>query len=221
MSIELATVLGLLAAAIVMFMINKPRMDAVALLMIALLPFTGVITMDEALAGFSDPNIVLIALLFVLGEGLVRTGVAQVMGDWMLARAGSSEVRLTVLLMVVVAVLGSTMSSTAVTAIFVPVALRIAQNTGAAPSKLMMPLSMAALTSGMMTLIATTPNLIVNSELARQGVNGFSFFTFTPFGVVILVMARHLHAVRPALAPRRPARREADYRSPATVGLDR
>ena len=77
---DLAIVLVLLVAAIVMFAINKPRMDAVALIMLMALPFTGVLTMGEALAGFSDPNIVLIAALFVIGDGLVRTGVAQRLG---------------------------------------------------------------------------------------------------------------------------------------------
>ena len=132
-----------------MFAINKPRLDAVALIMLVALPFTGVLTMGEALAGFSDPNIVLIAALFVIGDGLVRTGVAQRLGDWLIAKAGKNEVRLTVLLMVVVCALGATMSSTAVTAIFIPVALRIAQSTGVGPGRLMMPLSFAALISGM------------------------------------------------------------------------
>jgi di/tricarboxylate transporter len=80
---ELLIVLLLLAAAIIMFAINKPRLDAVALIMLTALPFTGVLTMGEALAGFSDSNVVLIAALFVIGEGLVRTGVAQRLGDWL------------------------------------------------------------------------------------------------------------------------------------------
>jgi di/tricarboxylate transporter len=113
---DLVIVLVLLAAAILMFAINKPRLDAVALIMLAALPFTGVLTMGEALAGFSDSNIVLIAALFVIGEGLVRTGVAQRLGDWLIAKAGRSEIRLIVLLMTVVCGLGATMSSTAVTA---------------------------------------------------------------------------------------------------------
>jgi di/tricarboxylate transporter len=198
-----------------MFAMNRPRMDAVALIMLTALPFTGVIagalarvlpaglpstgkpvlTMKEALAGFSDANIVLIAALFVIGDGLVRTGVARRLGDWLIAKAGRSEIRLIALLMVVVCGLGATMSSTAVTAIFIPVALRIAQSTGTAPSRLMMPLSTAALISGMTTLIATAPNLVVNSELVhyleRNGqpdATGFHFFAFTPFGVPILIL---------------------------------
>jgi di/tricarboxylate transporter len=188
MNASLAIVLLLLVAAIVMFAINKPRLDAVALIMLVALPFTGVLTMNEALSGFSDPNIVLIAALFVIGDGLVRTGVAQRLGDWLIAKAGNSEVRLIVLLMAVVCGLGATMSSTAVTAIFIPVALRIAQATGISPGRLMMPLSSAALISGMMTLVATAPNLVVNSELERHGVEGFRFFSFTPFGLPVLVL---------------------------------
>jgi len=188
MSASLGIVLFLLAGAIVMFAINKPRLDAVALIMLVALPFTGVLSVNEALSGFSDPNIVLIAALFVIGDGLVRTGVAQRLGDWLIAKAGNNEVRLIVLLMVVVCGLGATMSSTAVTAIFIPVALRIAQATGISPGRLMMPLSSAALISGMMTLVATAPNLVVNSELERHGVQGFRFFSFTPFGVPVLLL---------------------------------
>ena len=188
MTPQLAIVLTLLGSAILMFAINKPRMDAVALIMLTVLPFTGVISMSDALVGFSDPNIVLIAALFVIGDGLVRTGVARLLGDWLTAKAGGSETKLLVLLMLVVCGLGATMSSTAVTAIFIPVALRIAQTVGTSPSTLMMPLSMAALISGMTTLIATAPNLVVNSELVRHGEKGFNFFSFTPFGIPILVL---------------------------------
>jgi di/tricarboxylate transporter len=184
----LVIVLALLAAAIVMFAINKPRLDAVALIMLTALPFTGVLTMGEALAGFSDSNIVLIAALFVIGDGLVRTGVAQRLGDWLIVKAGNREIRLIVLLMIVVCGLGATMSSTAVTAIFIPVVLRISQTAGIGPSRLMMPLSMAALISGMTTLVATAPNLVVNGELERHGIEGFRFFSFTPFGLPILVL---------------------------------
>ena len=185
---ELAVVLMLLGAAIVMFAVNKPRLDAVALIMLTALPFTGVLTMGEALAGFSDPNIVLIAALFVLGDGLVRTGVARQLGDWLILKAGRSEIRLIVLLMVAVCGLGATMSSTAVTAIFIPVVLRISKSTGVGPGRLMMPLSFAALISGMMTLVATAPNLVVNGELERHGVEGFRFFSFTPFGLPVLIL---------------------------------
>lgn len=189
MTLDLALVLGLLAAAILMFVLNRPRMDVVALIMMAALPLTGVLTIGEAIAGFADSNIVLIAVLFVLGESLVRTGVARRLGDWINARAGGSEIRLLVLLMVAVAGLGSMMSSTAVVAIFIPVVIRICKSTGTAPGRLMMPMSAAALVSGMLTLVATAPNLVVNAELFRQGFEGFGFFSVTIFGLPVLVVA--------------------------------
>ena len=207
MNLDLALVLLMLAAAILMFVINRPRMDAVALLVMVAMPFTGIITMNEALAGFSDPSIVLIAALFVIGEGLVRTGVARRLGDWLDAKAGSSENRLLILLMAVVGGLGSLMSSTAVVAIFIPVVLRISQNRGTAPSRLMMPLSFAALISGMLTLVATAPNLVVNAELIRQGAQGFSFFSFTPFGLPLLALGIvYMLFARACWPPHGPAR---------------
>lgn len=209
MNADLIIVLLCLAAAIAMFAVNRPRMDAVGLLVIALLPFTGVLTVAEALAGFSDPNVVLIAALFVIGAGLVRTGVARALGDWLLRRAGRSEARLVVLLMLVVATLGSVMSSTAVVAIFIPVVLRITQTTGMGAGHLMMPLSAAALISGMMTLVATTPNLVINSALVQHGAGGFAFFAFTPFGVPILALGIAYMLV---------ARRWLPAASPAALG---
>ncbi len=189
MSLDLLIVLALLVTAVVMFALNRPRMDAVALIVMAALPFTGVVSIGETISGFSDSNVVLIAALFVLGEGLVRTGVAQQLGDALIARAGSSENRLVVLLMATVGGLGAVMSSTGVVAIFIPIVLRIVQNTGIAASRLMMPLSVAALSSGMLTLVATAPNLVVNAEIARHGLPGFGFFSFTPFGLPILLLA--------------------------------
>jgi len=205
MNTDLLIVLALLGAAIAMFIANKPRMDAVGLLMIVLLPFTGVLTVNEALAGFADPSIILIAALFVIGEALVRTGTAQQIGDFLNAKSGGNETRLLVLLMVAGAGLGAFMSSTAVVAIFIPIVLRICQNTGASPSQLMMPLSVAALISGMMTLVATAPNLVVSAELVRQGHAGFSFFAFAPFGVPILVLGiGYMLVARRLLPDRRP-----------------
>lgn len=206
MTTQLLLVLALLVAAIAMFIANRPRMDAVGLLMLVLLPFTGVLTINEAMAGFSDSSIVLLAALFVVGEGLVRTGVARRLGDWINDKAGGSETKLLVLLMAATGGLGSLMSSTAVVAIFIPVALRIAQNTGLAPSRLMMPLSVAALISGMLTLVATAPNLVINAELQRQGIAPFQFFSFTPFGLPVLVLGiGYMLLARGLLPERRPA----------------
>ena len=216
MSADLAVVLALLVVAIVMFAIGRPRTDAVALLMLTALPFTGVLSMKEALAGFADGNVVLIATLFVIGKGLVRTGVARRMGDRLVARARKSDRRLVMLLMLFVGALGSVMSSTGVVAIFIPVVMGVARTIGVSPSRLMMPLSVAALSSGMLTLVATAPNLVVNSELVRQGGPGFRFFSFTPIGLPILLVS-----IAYMLAARRwlPAGSAGDGRRAARPGL--
>lgn len=188
MNLPLLWVLTLLLIAVILFVRNRPRMDVVALIMLVALPLTGVLSMQEALAGFSDPSVIVIAALFVVGEGLVRTGIANQMGEGLIKHSGNSEIRLITLLMVTVAGLGSVMSSTGVVAIFIPVVLSIASRLNIHPSRLMMPLSFAGLISGMLTLVATPPNMVVHSELVRHGHEGFSFLAFTPIGLVILAL---------------------------------
>jgi Di- and tricarboxylate transporters len=128
MNTDLLLVLTLLTGCVGLFALNKPRMDVVAVLAMVALPLTGVLSVQEALAGFSDPSVVLIATLFVIGDGLVRTGIAYRLGDWLMRAAGSSETRLLILLMLAVAGLGSVMSSTGVVAIFIPGSARHRQS---------------------------------------------------------------------------------------------
>ncbi len=180
--------ISFLVVAIVLFLQNKIRMDVVALLVMLAFSLSGILTLPEVFAGFSDPNIILIGLLFVIGESLVRTGVAYSVSEWLIKKAKNSETRVIILLMMAVAFLGAFMSSTGVVAIFIPVVLVICQKMNISPKRLMMPLSMAALISGMMTLIATAPNLVVNAELLRLSGERLSFFSFTPIGCVILLM---------------------------------
>ncbi|AKH00012.1 SLC13 family permease [Klebsiella pneumoniae] len=185
---ELIWVLSLLAIAVVLFATGKVRMDAIALMVIVAFVLSGTLTLNEAFSGFSDPNVILIAALFIIGDGLVRTGVATKMGAWLVSVAGNSETKMLIYLMLTVAGLGAFMSSTGVVAIFIPVVLSVSARMNTSPSRLMMPLSFAGLISGMMTLVATPPNLVVNSELLREGLHGFSFFSVTPIGLVVLIL---------------------------------
>ena len=197
MNADLLLVLLLLGVAIVMFALNRPRADAVALIAMVALPFTGVVTVNEAIAGFANPNIVLIAAMFVVGEALARAGVARRIGDWLVTRGGDQPWRQLALLMLCAAMLGAFMSSTGIVAMFIPVVMRIAIRTRTAPSQLMMPMAYAALVSGMLTLVATSPNLIINYELVRHGAAGFGFFSFTPFGLPILLLSiLYMHYAR-------------------------
>lgn len=188
MNSELIWVVCLLGFAVFFFATGKIRMDAVALLVIVAFVLSGTLMLNEALSGFSDPNVVLIAALFIIGDGLVRTGVATALGAWLVKMAGSSETKMLVLLMLTVAGLGAFMSSTGVVAIFIPVVLSVSGRMQIPPGRLMMPLAFAGLISGMMTLVATPPNLVVNSELLREGLQGFQFFSVTPIGLAVLVL---------------------------------
>lgn len=181
-------VLALLAIAVGLFIQNKLRMDIVALLVMLGFGLTGILTTQEIFAGLSDPNIVLLALLYVVGEALARTGVAYHISDWLMRVAGSSETKVLALMMLSIGLLGAFMSSTGIVAIFIPVALAICAGMNISPRRMMMPLSIAGLISGMMTLIATAPNLVTHAELVKAGYQGFGFFSFTPIGLVVLLL---------------------------------
>lgn len=188
MNFDLIATLALLVICVFFFFINKPRMDIVALLALLALPLLGILDLNEALSGFSDSSVILIALMFVVGEGLVRTGVSTDVGAWILKKAGGSETKLVIFMMAAVAIIGSVMSSTGIVALFIPVVLSICAKLNVSPSRLMMPLSFAGLISGMMSLVATPPNMVMDSVLRREGFEGFSFFSFTPIALIVLAV---------------------------------
>jgi di/tricarboxylate transporter len=185
---EILFVFGLLLVTILLFVSGFLRLDVVAIMVILTLMLSGLLSPGAALAGFGDPVVLLIAGLFVVGAGLFRTGVAYAIGDWLMSVAGTNENRLLILLMLVVAGLSAFMSSTGAVAIFIPVTLNLAAKAGTSPSRLMMPLAFASLIGGMLTLIGTPPNLVVSTQLTREGLESFGFFDFTPIGLLILLV---------------------------------
>ena len=178
-----------LAGAAVLLVTNWIRGDLVAVLVMLTLMLTGVLEPSDALSGLSSPVVVIIASMFVISEAIVHTGLAQRMGEAIIDRGGTSEVRLLVLLMTGSALVGSFMSSTATAAIFIPITLAVAEKAGLNHRRLLIPLAAAALISGMMTLVATTPNIVINNALRSHGQEALSFFSFTPFGLAVLVLA--------------------------------
>jgi len=197
---DMLFVFGLLLVTIILFASDRVRLDITAVAAILVLMLSGLLTPVEALAGFGDPVVLLIAGLFVVGEGLFRTGVAFAVGDWLMRVAGTNETRLLVMLMLVVAGLSAFMSSTGAVAIFIPIVLGLAAKAGINPSRLLLPIAVASLIGGMLTLIGTPPNLVVSIQLEREGLAPFAFFSFTPIGLVVLavgigymlVVGRHL-----------------------------
>lgn len=189
MSWQIGFVYAVVAMAVVLFFTGRLRLDMTAALVMILLAVSGILTPAEAVAGFGNPLVLLIAGLFVVSEGLSRTGVAAAIGIRIAAVGGASESRLLLLMMPIVAVLSAVMSSTGVVALFVPVVLTLARESGIAPGRLLMPLAIASLIGGMLTLIGTPPNLVVNSAMIEAGLPGFHFFDFSPIGVAMLLTA--------------------------------
>lgn len=188
MGTETLLVFLLLGVAVVLFVHGRIRYDIVALMVVVALMFGGILTEREALAGFASPIVILVAGLLVIGEMLTSTGVANALGGWISKVGGSSESRLLVLLMVSATLLSAVMSSTAVVAIFIPVVVNIGRRTNISGSRLLLPMSYAALVGGMTTLIATTPNLVISDELSRSGFEPFDFYSFTPIGLVVMLV---------------------------------
>ncbi|MEE4278815.1 MAG: SLC13 family permease [Halieaceae bacterium] len=206
-------VFGLLLCTVALFVSDRLRMDVVALLVILALVLTGLLAPAEALAGFGDPLVILIAALFIVGEGLLRTGVAFSAGSWLLRVAGDSNRRLLVLLMLVVALLSAFMSNTGAVAIFIPVTLSLASRAGLPPSRLLLPVAYAGSIGGMLTLIGTPPNLVVSAELSRAGLEAFGFFSFLPIGLLIFAATVTLIVVLgPLLLPDREQSRSGEQR---------
>lgn len=189
MSGEILFVYGLLIVTVILFVSDKIRLDVTAVMAMTALALSGILPVSDVVAGFGSGLIMLIAALFVISEGLFRTGVAAQIGSYIARFAGGSEVRLLAILMPAVALLSAFMSSTGAVAIFIPIILSLARNAGLAPSRILMPIAFAGLIGGMLTLIGTPPNIAVSTELQRSGFAPFAFFDFTPIGAAVLVIA--------------------------------
>lgn len=189
MNLPLLIVFTILCGAGLLFITGWIRNDIVGILAMIALMVSGVLTVPESLAGFSEPPVMIIACMFIISEALVCTGAAQKIANIILKMSEAKEKRILPLMMVAVGGIGSFMSSTAVMAIFLPIGLSIARKADLNKKRLLMPLSVAALISGMMTLVATAPNLIISQALKDHQLTPFNFFSFTPFGIVIIIVA--------------------------------
>ena len=190
MTHQMLIVFAVLAITVGLFAWGRPRADVVALLVVAALMASGVLTPTEALSGFGSEVVFLLAAIFIVSAGLVNTGVTQRLGELVVRVGGGNETRLVVLIMLVAGVVGSVLNSAAIAAMLIPVVLTIANKTGFNRKRMLMPLCVAVMISGMMTLIASSPNIIVQNALRERGVNPpLGFFSFTPFGVVALAIS--------------------------------
>lgn len=179
----------ILAVTICLFVFTKLRADLVALLSLLALYFTGILTASQALAGFADSTTIMISALFVVGEGLSRTGVTAWLGQHLMQRAGGDPLRLLVVTMLGTALLSGVLSNTGTVAVLLPAMMAAAWKLGMAPSRFLMPLAIAANLGGLMTLIGSPPNIVVADTLAAAGAPTFSFFDFAWLGVPLVAAA--------------------------------
>ncbi|MBR4989061.1 MAG: SLC13 family permease [Bacteroidaceae bacterium] len=166
------------------FISGKVRSDIVALCALVALMLLGILTPDEALAGFSSNVIIMMVGLFVVGGAIFQTGLAKMISSKLMKLAGQSETRLFVLVMLVTSFMGAFVSNTGTVAIMIPIVVSMAMSVKMNPGRLLMPLAFASSMSGMMTLIGTPPNLVINEELVSGGYPGLGFFTFLPVGLI-------------------------------------
>ena len=174
----------ILAASAVFFMSGKVRSDLVALCALTALLVFQILTPEEALSGFSNSVVVMMVGLFVVGGAIFQTGLAKMISAQLLRLAGKSELRLFLLVMVATSVIGAFVSNTGTVALMLPIVVSLAVNAGANPSRLLMPLAFAGSMGGMMTLIGTPPNLVIQDVLTHAGYEPLSFFSFLPVGIL-------------------------------------
>ena len=184
---EMQLVFIILLVTTLCFAVPKFRSDLVALCSLLALFLTGLVSLPEALAGFSSTVVVMLAVLFVVGEGISQTGLAGKAGNLLVKVTGNSEYRMLFFVILMVAMLGSFISNTGTVAILMPVVVTLCMKMNIHPGKLLMPLAFGASMGGTLTLIGTAPNLLARDALISQGFQGLSFFDFTPVGLIIVL----------------------------------
>jgi len=180
---DIVLCLLILGVSVILFATEILRMDLVALLVMCALAITGVVTPAEALAGFSNEAVITVWAMFILSEGLTRSGSGQIVSRRILQVAGRREPAVIATIMLTAGALSAFMPSVGVAALMLPVAVEIARRTEIPASRLLMPLAFAALLGGMTTLIGTPPNLLISGALAKAGEQPFTLFDFAPVGV--------------------------------------
>lgn len=178
----------ILILSVVFFISGKIRSDIVALCALALLLVFGILTPEEAFKGFSSSVVIMMIGLFVVGGAIFQTGLAKMISSKILGLAGTSELKLFVLMMLSTCFIGAFVSNTGTIALMLPIVVSMAASGNINSSRLLMPLAFAGSLGGMMTLIGTPPNLVIAEALASNGYKELSFFSFTPVGIVALIV---------------------------------
>ena len=178
----------ILAVTAAFFAVGKIRSDVVALCALILLMAFGILTPDEALSGFSNSVVIMMVGLFVVGGAIFQTGLAKMISGRIMKLAGDSELRLFLLVMAVTSAIGAFVSNTGTVALMLPIVVSLAAKAKVEAGRLLMPLAFASSMGGMLTLIGTPPNLVIQDALTAEGYEPLSFFSFTPVGLVCIAV---------------------------------
>lgn len=181
--------LTILVITIALFVWGKFTPDIVALLSMISLFLTGILDAKETLSGFSNPTVIMIAALFIIGEGLSQTGWTALAGKKFVQWAGKSVTKLLVIVSLGSGVLSGFVSNTGTVATLMPLTISSAWSIGTLPSKMLMPVAFGSNTGGLLTLTGTPPNIISSNALVEAGYEGFSFFEFALIGLPLLIVA--------------------------------
>ncbi len=188
MTFEIALLLGLIVVAIVFFCFEWVSADVVALGLLLTLILTGLLPTDKAFAGFGSDTVIMIIGLLIMTAALLKAGVVDIVGRFILRRVGKSVNLLLLAIMVAVAVLSAFISNTAAAAFFVPVAIGIATKAGIAPSRLLMPVAFAAILSSSVSLISTSTNMVISGLMTNAGLQPMGIYELAPVGIPIAIV---------------------------------
>ncbi|SMO36286.1 SLC13 family permease [Gracilimonas mengyeensis] len=187
-SLEIWFVYGLIVLAVFLFVNKRISFDITSLILLAILVVSGILTPREGLSGFSNPATVTIACMFILSEGLRQTGALDIVGDYFFKLSKLNYRLAMFIIMLVIGVISAFINNTAAVAIFIPVLISLSRDLGESASKLLMPMSFAAMFGGVCTLIGTSTNLLVDSIATDNNLAGFTMFEFAPVGLIFFVV---------------------------------
>jgi di/tricarboxylate transporter len=186
MDTEIILVLIVLAFTIVLFVTELLRVDVIAILIMIILPWLGLVTPAEAFSGFASNAVISIIAVMILGYGIDRTGVMNRLSRAIVTFAGTDEKRLLGTVSAVVGFISAFMQNIGSAALFLPAMLRISRKTKISPSKLLMPMGFAAILGGTLTMIGSSPLILLNDLLVQGDLAPFGIFAVTPVGLVLL-----------------------------------
>lgn len=204
MTFDIGLTLGIILMALVLFATEKLRVDLIALIVLLLVSITGLVPKEEVFLGFANSAVITIWAVYIVSGGLFKTGVADMLGSFILRLSGTSEARLIAVIMLVCGMMSAFMNNVGAVAVLMPAVIGISIKTKISVSKLLIPLAFSSLLGGSMTLIGTPANILAQGILVARGLPSFGFFDITPMGVIVLLtgmiymvlIGRHLLPVR-------------------------